>query len=200
MTIADIATADLDTVVQTDAERIFASSNVASIPPLADHWKKLDLREILSRPAAFLSVSQSNSLYKPGGVQYGERHDLRGSLPVGRVVLRRKLVFAPGRFQLVLRLELFRPVEMGARRGELRTLERDLEVRVVGRGLRRRAVIRHRLIEIARLRRGVSLPVRLPCRAAGRQRDGCRQCPKLQTSSHSSPESIIDCRPVTPAL
>ena len=26
-------------------------------------------------------MSQSNSLYKPGGVQYGERHDLRGSLP-----------------------------------------------------------------------------------------------------------------------
>lgn len=58
----------------------FAPSNVASIPELADHWKKLDLREILTRPAAFLSVSQSNSLYKPGGAQYGERHDLRGSL------------------------------------------------------------------------------------------------------------------------
>jgi nicotinamidase-related amidase len=61
-------------------EPVFAPNNVASIPELADHWKKLDLREILSRPAAFLSVSQSNSLYKPGGVQYGERHDLRGSL------------------------------------------------------------------------------------------------------------------------
>src|SRR5690606_37345725 len=28
----------------------------------------------------FLSVSQSNSLYKPGGAQFSERHDLRGSL------------------------------------------------------------------------------------------------------------------------
>lgn len=56
------------------------TTNVESIPELADHWKKLDLRKILRRPAAFLSVSQSNSLYKPGGVQYGERHDLRGSL------------------------------------------------------------------------------------------------------------------------
>jgi nicotinamidase-related amidase len=65
----------------TDADSDYPSSNVASIPELADHWKKLDLREILSRPAAFLSISQSNSLYKPGGVQYGERHDLRGSLP-----------------------------------------------------------------------------------------------------------------------
>lgn len=65
----------------TDADSGYPSSNVASIPELADHWKKLDLREILSRPAAFLSISQSNSLYKPGGVQYGERHDLRGSLP-----------------------------------------------------------------------------------------------------------------------
>ncbi|NMR20029.1 cysteine hydrolase [Cellulomonas fimi] len=56
-------------------------SNVASIPELADHWKKLDLREILARPAAFLSVSQSNSLYREGGVQYAEGHAERGSLP-----------------------------------------------------------------------------------------------------------------------
>ena len=65
MTITDIA---------------FRPTNVDSIPELADHWKELDLAAILKRPAAFLSVSQSNSLYKPGGVQYGERHDLRGSL------------------------------------------------------------------------------------------------------------------------
>lgn len=64
------------TIVETD----FPATNVASIPELADHWKKLDLAAILKRPAAFLSVSQSNSLYKPGGVQFGERHDLRGSL------------------------------------------------------------------------------------------------------------------------
>lgn len=80
MTITDTTT-DLEARLETDAELNFPASNVASIPPLADHWKKIDLREILSRPAAFLSVSQSNSLYKPGGVQYGERHDLRGSLP-----------------------------------------------------------------------------------------------------------------------
>ncbi|MEO7124406.1 MAG: cysteine hydrolase [Lacisediminihabitans sp.] len=76
-----ITDATLETRLEVDAELNFRSSNVASIPPLADQWKSLDLREILSRPAAFLSVSQSNSLYKPGGVQYGERHDLRGSLP-----------------------------------------------------------------------------------------------------------------------
>lgn len=58
----------------------FPPTNVDSIPPLAPHWQKLDFREILSRPAAFLSVSQSNSLYKPGGVQYAEGHALRGSL------------------------------------------------------------------------------------------------------------------------
>ena len=57
------------------------TSNVASIPELAPQWRGLDLREILSRPAAFLSISQSNSLYKPGGVQYAEGHDKRGSLP-----------------------------------------------------------------------------------------------------------------------
>lgn len=64
------------TLIDTD----FPTTNIDSIPELAAHWKRLDLREILRRPAAFLSVSQSNSLYKPGGVQYAERHDLRGSL------------------------------------------------------------------------------------------------------------------------
>lgn len=58
----------------------YPPSNVESIPPLAKQWQELDFREILSRPAAFLSVSQSNSLYKPGGVQYAEGHALRGSL------------------------------------------------------------------------------------------------------------------------
>ena len=56
-------------------------TNVDQIPPLAEQWKSLDLREILSRPAAFLSISQSNSLYRPGGVQYAEGHAYRGSLP-----------------------------------------------------------------------------------------------------------------------
>lgn len=56
------------------------SNNLAAIPEPAAQWQSLDLREILSRKAAFLSVSQSNSLYKPGGVQYGEGHALRGSL------------------------------------------------------------------------------------------------------------------------
>jgi nicotinamidase-related amidase len=58
----------------------FPPSNVAAIPPLAEQWRGLDLREILARPAAFLSVSQSNSLYRPGGVQYAEGHAFRGSL------------------------------------------------------------------------------------------------------------------------
>lgn len=58
----------------------FPPTNVGSIPPLAKHWQQLDFREILSRPAAFLSVSQSNSVYKPGGVQYAEGHAFRGSL------------------------------------------------------------------------------------------------------------------------
>lgn len=59
----------------------FPPNNLASIPELAPHWQKLDFKEILSRPAAFVSVSQSNSLYKEGGVQFHERHDLRGNLP-----------------------------------------------------------------------------------------------------------------------
>jgi nicotinamidase-related amidase len=58
----------------------FPSSNAHLIPPPAPQWQNLDLREILSRPAAFLSISQSNSLYREGGVQYGEGHAFRGSL------------------------------------------------------------------------------------------------------------------------
>ncbi|EPX83542.1 isochorismatase family protein [Salipiger mucosus] len=53
----------------------------AAIPELAPHWQELDLREILSRPAAFMSVSQVKSLYEPWGVQAAERHWERGSLP-----------------------------------------------------------------------------------------------------------------------
>jgi nicotinamidase-related amidase len=63
------------------ADTLETTSNVDLIPELAPHWQALNLREILSRPAAFVSISQSNSLYKPGGVQYAERHDVRGSLP-----------------------------------------------------------------------------------------------------------------------
>ncbi len=58
----------------------FPPSNAHLIPPLAPQWQGLDLREILTRPAAFLSISQSNSLYREGGVQYAEGHAFRGSL------------------------------------------------------------------------------------------------------------------------
>lgn len=78
MTITETPTIEHDTIRQNTTEQ--RTTNLDAIPELAEHWKRLDLAEILRRPAAFVSVSQSNSLYKPGGVQYGERHDLRGSL------------------------------------------------------------------------------------------------------------------------
>jgi nicotinamidase-related amidase len=58
-----------------------AIGGINAIPELAPHWKELNLAEILSRPAAFMSVSQNKSLYDPGGVQAGEKHRERGSLP-----------------------------------------------------------------------------------------------------------------------
>lgn len=64
-------TTTLDPVALPD--EVIASlppTNHASLPALADHWQRLDLREILSRPAAFISIGQSNSVYRPGGVQY----------------------------------------------------------------------------------------------------------------------------------
>ncbi|MGO1544473.1 MAG: cysteine hydrolase [Gulosibacter sp.] len=65
---------DVDTIAR------LPRNNVEAIPPLHPQWQSLDLREVLARPAAFVSVSQSNSLYKPGGVQYAEGHAYRGSL------------------------------------------------------------------------------------------------------------------------
>jgi nicotinamidase-related amidase len=53
---------------------------INAIPELAPQWKELDLAEILSRPAAFMSVSQINSVYEPWGAQSGEKHYERGSL------------------------------------------------------------------------------------------------------------------------
>jgi nicotinamidase-related amidase len=80
MTALDLRTTPLEPVPLDPATLGHPASNVDAIPPLAEHWQGLDLREILSRPAAFLSVSQSNSLYRPGGVQYAEGHAFRGSL------------------------------------------------------------------------------------------------------------------------
>lgn len=79
-TLADRLTPLEATPLDPAAIAALPPSNVGSIPPLHPQWASLDLREILSRPAAFLSVSQSNSLYKPGGVQYAEGHAYRGSL------------------------------------------------------------------------------------------------------------------------
>jgi nicotinamidase-related amidase len=58
-----------------------ASDEVKAIPELAPHWKKLDLAKILRRRAAFISVSQNNSLYRDWGAQAAEKHWERGSLP-----------------------------------------------------------------------------------------------------------------------
>jgi nicotinamidase-related amidase len=56
------------------------SAPVDDIPELAPQWKKLDLGEILRLPAAYVSVSQSKSLYDAGGAQSAEKHRERGSL------------------------------------------------------------------------------------------------------------------------
>jgi nicotinamidase-related amidase len=58
-----------------------ASAGSKAIPELAPQWKKLDLAEILSRPAAFVSISQNKSLYESWGAQGSEKHRERPSLP-----------------------------------------------------------------------------------------------------------------------
>lgn len=50
------------------------------VPDLPEQWKNLDIANILSQPAAFVSISQCNSLYKPEGAQGGEKQWERGTL------------------------------------------------------------------------------------------------------------------------
>ena len=58
-----------------DADDVIAElppANTDAIPELADHWRQLDLREILRRPAAFVSIGQSNSCYRPAFARINE--------------------------------------------------------------------------------------------------------------------------------
>jgi nicotinamidase-related amidase len=68
-------------VMPSSANAAPTVGGVAAIPELAPQWKKLDLAQILTLPAAYASVSQSKSLYDPGGAQSAEGHRARGSLP-----------------------------------------------------------------------------------------------------------------------
>lgn len=51
-----------------------------SIPDLPGQWHSLNFENILAQPAAFISISQCNSLYKPEGAQGGEKQWERGTL------------------------------------------------------------------------------------------------------------------------
>ena len=48
------------------------------VPELPEQWENLDIVKILAQPAAFISISQCNSLYRPEGVQGGEKQWERG--------------------------------------------------------------------------------------------------------------------------
>ncbi len=50
------------------------------VPDLPEQWDSLNLVKILAQPAAFISISQCNSLYKPEGAQGGEKQWERGTL------------------------------------------------------------------------------------------------------------------------
>ena len=52
----------------------------SSVPTLPDQWNSLDFASILTQPAAFISISQCNSLYKPEGAQGDEKQWERGTL------------------------------------------------------------------------------------------------------------------------
>src|SRR5215213_10690381 len=63
---------------QVSAQESPKAFTPAPIPELAPQCKKLNLAEILKRPAAFASISQNNSLYRPWGAQAAERQWERG--------------------------------------------------------------------------------------------------------------------------
>jgi nicotinamidase-related amidase len=50
------------------------------VPPLHKQWQSLDFPDLLSRPTAFVSISQCNSLYHPDGKQGAEKQWERGTL------------------------------------------------------------------------------------------------------------------------
>jgi nicotinamidase-related amidase len=81
--LAGAASVAAASVMVSPSQKASAASigGVNAIPDLAPQWKALDLAEILSRPAAFMSVSQIKSVYEPWGAQAAERHYERGSLP-----------------------------------------------------------------------------------------------------------------------
>ena len=79
---AAVAAVAAGTIAQTgNAATAAARPAPYTIPELAPQWQALDLARILKYPAAFLSVSQNNSLYKPLGAQAGEKQWERPSLP-----------------------------------------------------------------------------------------------------------------------
>ena len=51
-----------------------------SVPDLPNQWESVKFANILAQPAAFISISQCNSLYKPEGAQGNEKQWERGTL------------------------------------------------------------------------------------------------------------------------
>ena len=114
---------------------------------------------------------------RPGGLDPRangliERGDFRGRLAVARIVFRRQLILTARRLELILLFEITRLVEVGARRGKHRPLQRNLVVGVVWRRLRRRPEVRDRLIQVAGLHRRVPITEGLTGRAPRCQHDG----------------------------
>lgn len=50
------------------------------ISPLGETWTRLVLVDVLSRPTAFIFISQNNSIYSPEGGHGGEKQWERGTL------------------------------------------------------------------------------------------------------------------------
>src|ERR1700733_7166955 len=77
-----------------------SAAGSSTIPELAPQWKKLDLAEILSRPAAFVLIRQNKSLYESWGAQVPKsivngpvcRPQSKSSTPRGRPITSGRLV------------------------------------------------------------------------------------------------------------
>src|SRR5207302_785342 len=111
---------------------------------------------------------------------------------VGRIEFAGQLVFAERRLELILVLELLGALLVRPRGGLHRALQRDLVVRIVGRCLYGRPVVRDRLIEIAGARRRLAPAEGLAGRTpAGRPGDRQQESEPAHTAGHNGPFPML---------
>src|SRR4030088_3004579 len=100
-------------------------------------------RAAAETPASAAPLRRARGWGWPGRRPSPQLGDLPPDHPIARIVLSRLPVLAERRLELVHSLVLAGAIEMGARRGEHRPLERNLVGGILGRRLNSLAIRRH---------------------------------------------------------